>query len=74
MSDTYRRYGAIKRALEQCFPPLTGHRAQHFNTLIALICGIVGGRHTHQPKIAGHAPKGKAKLEQPGHALPPLVE
>lgn len=63
MSDTYRRYDAIKRALEQCFPPLTGHRVQHFNTLIALICGIVGSRHTHQPKIAGHAPNGRAKLE-----------
>ena len=36
MSDTYRRYRAIRTALMQCFRSLKGH----LNTLVALICGI----------------------------------
>jgi hypothetical protein len=63
MSDTYRRSDAIKRALEQCFPHLSGHRAQHLNTLVAMICGIVGSGHVHQPKMAGQAPGGKTQVE-----------
>jgi hypothetical protein len=26
----------------QFFPPLTGHRERHFNTLVAMICGLAG--------------------------------
>jgi len=48
MSDTYRRYGAIKRSLMQLLPgPMSGHREGHFNTLAALICGLVAGQHAH---------------------------
>ncbi len=56
MSDAYRRYRAIKAALMQCFGPLKGHRMRHLNTLVALICGIVGARHVHLSKVADHAP------------------
>ena len=48
MSDTYRRYRAIKRAMMQFFQPRpTGHREKHLNTLCALICGLAGGKHAH---------------------------
>ncbi len=64
MSDTYRRYRAIKDALRQLFPTApTGHTERHVNTLAALICGIVGSRHTHTAKIADHAPCSGAKKE-----------
>jgi len=56
MSDTYRRYRAIRTALVQCLGPLRGHKMRHLNTLVALICGIVGARHVHLGKIADHAP------------------
>ena len=60
MSDTYRRYAAIKRALMQFFPPLTGHRERHLNTLAAMICGLAGGQRAHLSMIADHAPSGSA--------------
>src|SRR4028119_1105726 len=63
MSDTYRRYGAIKQALMQYFPPLSGHRERHFNTLAALICGLVGARCPHLSAIADHAPSHAANQE-----------
>lgn len=64
MSDTYRRYGAIKRAILQCYQPRpTGHRERHFNTLVALICGLVGGQRAHLSTIADHAPSGGANQE-----------
>src|ERR671917_1763110 len=64
MSDTYRRYRAIKDALLQLFPSRpTGHTERHVNTLAALICGIAGSRHTQTPKIADHAPGGTAQRE-----------
>ena len=45
MSDTYRRYAAIKRGLMQFYHPHpTGHRARHLNTLLAMICGWAGGQ------------------------------
>ena len=44
MSDTYRRYAAIKQGLMQFFHPRpTGHRERHLNTLVAMICGLTGG-------------------------------
>jgi Transposase DDE domain len=64
MSDTYRRYGAIKRAIMQFYQPRpTGQREKHLNTLVALICGLVGGRHAHLSTIADHAPSNGAKQE-----------
>jgi hypothetical protein len=63
MSDAHRRYGAIKTALLQCYPTPTGHRAGHFATLVALICGLVGGCHAHLARIADHAPGGPATQE-----------
>ena len=64
MSDTYRRYVAIKRALMQFYHPRPqGHREKHLNTLCALICGLVGGKHAHLPTIADHAPSDGARQE-----------
>ena len=44
-------------------PRLTGHREQHLNTLVALICGLIGGKHAHLPTIADHAPSHGATQE-----------
>jgi hypothetical protein len=63
MSDTHRRYGAIKRTLLQTLPALPNtHHEKALNTLAALICGIVGAQHTQLPKIASKAPSNGAKL------------
>src|SRR5215211_2055666 len=62
MSDTHRRYRAIKRALLQTLPARrNSHHQKHLNTLAALICGIVGAQHTQLPKIASKAPSQGAK-------------
>lgn len=64
MSDTHRRYDAIKRALRQVMPVApNSHREKHLNTLTALICGIVGSRHSQLPKVADQAPSSGAKRE-----------
>lgn len=64
MSDTYRRYRAIKHGILQFYQPCpTGHREKHLNTLVALICGLVGGKHAHLPVCADHAPSNQAKQE-----------
>jgi hypothetical protein len=64
MSDTYRRYRAIKQGLMQFYHPQPqGHRERHFNTLAALICGLAGGKHAHLSIIADHAPSNNAKQE-----------
>ncbi len=64
MSDTYRRYRAIKRAIMQFYRPRpSGQREQHLNTLVALICGLAGGNHAHLSTIADHAPSAGAKQE-----------
>lgn len=64
MSDTYRRYRAIKRAIMQFYRPRpSGQREKHLNTLVALICGLAGGRHAHLSTIADHAPSAGAKQE-----------
>lgn len=61
MSATYRRYRAIKQAIMQFYQPRpTGHREKHLNTLVAMICGLTGGKHAHLPTIADHAPSGGA--------------
>ncbi len=57
MSDTYRRYGAIKRALMRFYQPRpTGHQERHVQTLVALIWGLTGGQRAHLSTIADHAP------------------
>jgi hypothetical protein len=64
MSDAHRRYRAIHRALLQCYDPHpTGHRQRHFTTLVALICGLVGGQCAHLSQIADHAPAPAATQE-----------
>jgi len=64
MSDTYRRYRAIKQAIMQFYQPRpTGHREKHLNTLVAMICGLTGGKHAHLPMIADHAPSNGATQE-----------
>lgn len=64
MSDTYRRYRAIKQGIMQFYQPRpTGHREKHLNTLVAMICGLTGGKHAHLPTIADHAPSNRATQE-----------
>ena len=64
MSDTYRRYRAIKQAIMQFYRPQpSGHQERHFNTLVALICGLAGGQRADLPTIADHAPCGRATQE-----------
>lgn len=45
------------------FPPLTGHRHRHRNTLVALIGGVAGGQRAHLTAIADHAPSNGADQE-----------
>ncbi len=64
MSDTYRRHRAIKQGLMQFFQPRpTGHRARHLNTLVAMICGLVGGQRAHLSTMADYAPSDGADQE-----------
>ena len=64
MSDTYRRYRAIKQNLVQYYHhACTGHSERHFTTLAALVCGLVGARSSHLSMIADHAPAGPATQE-----------
>lgn len=64
LSDTYRRYRAIKQAILQFYQPRPiGHREKHLNTLVAMICGLTGGKHAHLPTIADHAPSFGARQE-----------
>lgn len=53
MSDSVRRYQAIRQALNTIYPePPEGNKARHLNTLAAMICGIVGSESVQLPKIA----------------------
>ena len=53
MSDSVRRFRAIRQALNTIYPePPTGNKARHLNTLSAMICGIVGSGSVQLPKIA----------------------
>ncbi len=55
--DTYRRYQSIRQALKTMYPEEPrGQIARHLNTLVAMICGIVGSQRVNLPAIAGHAP------------------
>lgn len=61
MSSTHQRYRAIQTSLMQTFGHPTGHKARHVQTLVALICGIVGSTHSQIPHIADHVPNHQAK-------------
>ncbi len=57
MSDSLRRYRAIRDALLQLYPTtLTARQARHLSTLAALISGIVGSRQVQLPAIASKLP------------------
>src|SRR3954452_3720539 len=57
MSDSLRRYRAIRDALLQLYPaPMTPRQTHHFITLAALVSGIVGSRQTQLPAIASKLP------------------
>ncbi len=59
MSDNLRRYRAIRNALTQAYPAQPqGNVARHFQTLAALISGIVGSKSTQLPTIATKVPDG----------------
>jgi len=59
MSDSRRRYRAIKSAMKQLYPTEPqGNTAQHLQTLAALISGIVGSKRTSLPAIAGQISDG----------------
>ncbi len=45
------------------YPRPTGHRERHLNTLVALMCGLVGGQRAHLSTIADHAPSHGADQE-----------
>lgn len=64
MSDTHRRYCAIKAALRQVIAvTANSHAENHLNTLTALVCGIAGAQHSQLPKVADQAPSQGAKRE-----------
>ena len=64
MSDTHRRYRAIKQAIMQFYQPRPqGHHEKHLNTLVALSCGLVGSKSSQLPAIADHAPSDGATQE-----------
>jgi len=44
-------------------PRPTGHHEKHLNTLAALICGLVGGKHAHLPVCADYAPCNHTKQQ-----------
>lgn len=53
MSDSVRRFRAIRQALNTIYPePPTGNKARHLDTLCAMISGIVGSESVQLPKIA----------------------
>lgn len=57
MSDSLRRYRAIRDGLLQLYPAtMTPRQTRHFITLAALISGIVGSHQTHLPAIASKLP------------------
>jgi hypothetical protein len=64
MSDTYRRHRAIQQGLMQFYQPRpSGHRERHLSTLVALICGLIGGQRAQLSTIADHVPSGGVDQE-----------
>ena len=59
MSDSLRRYRAIRQALVQVYPKHPqGNLARHLNTLAALISGIAGSESVQLSNIARKVPDG----------------
>lgn len=58
MSDSLRRYRAIKEKLMQLHPHAKGRIAQRLTVLAMFISGIVGGKSTHTRQAAKKAPVG----------------
>ena len=59
MRDNLRRYRAIRDALAQGSPTASqGNFARHFNTLAALLSGIVGSKSSPLPHLATQVPHG----------------
>src|SRR5919204_2142998 len=56
MSDSRRVYGAIKGALRQLCPDVSGNAARHLDTLAALVTGIVQSKSCQLSKIAAKVP------------------
>lgn len=57
MSDSHRRYHAIKRKMLQLYPGQpTGRQAQSLTVLALFISGIVGSKSTHARQVAKKAP------------------
>ncbi len=53
MSDTHKRYRAVRNALRSMYPQeAKGNLARHLNTLASMISGIVGSESTNLPDIA----------------------
>jgi len=53
MSDGARVFKELKKALKKIFPPMSGHEASHFSTLLHMITGMIVSKHCHLPKVAG---------------------
>jgi hypothetical protein len=57
MHMTFHTYRTIKRSLMQTLQARdSSHQEQHINTLVLLICGIVGAQHVQFAQIADHVP------------------
>lgn len=61
MSSPHQRYRAIQTRLMPTFGHPTGHKARHVQTLVALICGMVGSTHSQIPHITDHGTNHQAK-------------
>ena len=62
MSDSLRRYRAIRQALVHAYPKNPqGNLARHLNTLAALISGIVGSESVQLSNIARKVPDGNQR-------------
>jgi hypothetical protein len=65
MGDAYRRYRAIGQMLKMMYPQEPrGQVARHLNTLVALICGIVGSQRTNLPAVASDVPSASQAASQ----------
>jgi len=58
MRDNRRRDRAIRATLTQAYPPPTGRCARHWQTLAALMSGIVGSKSPQLPPMATKVPEG----------------
>jgi len=63
MSDNHRVYRSIRSGLAKLYPQrhLNGDQVRHLNTLAGMVAGIVQGKESQLPKIAGKAPDATQK-------------